>query len=127
MTRLKWNNRQAPTDLDDNPDTLPSYEFDYRRSSTPGTPSWPERHGREKFGPAIIKKAWKAGLVVVAEVEGFPYPVAAQEVRWGAAGVLEVKTLEGYRVPERLYTRSDAHGLTSTGILIEKEQSNEHS
>lgn len=122
MTKLNWNARQSPTDLDDSPNITASYEFDYRRSSTPGTPSWPERHGKEKFGPAIVKKAWKSGLVVVAEVEGFPHPVAAQEVRWGAAGVLEVKTLEGYRIPLRLYTRASAKGLDSTGLLIEESE-----
>lgn len=122
MTKLNWNQRQSPTDLDDSPNITASYEFDYRRSSTPGQPSWPERHGKEKFGPAIIKKAWKSGLVVVAEVEGFPHPVAAQEVRWGAAGVLELKCVEGWRIPQRLWTRPNAKGLTSSGLLIEESE-----
>lgn len=120
MSKLNWANRHDPGEFDVTAPEKPSYEFDYRRSTTPGTSSWPEKHGSEKFGPSLIKKAWKAGLIVVAEVEGFPYPVAAQELRWGAAGVIEVKTLEGYRVPERLWTRPNAKGLTSSGLLIEE-------
>lgn len=95
------------------------YSFDYTRGNKPGEPSWPERHGKERFGPALIGKAWKAGLVVVAEVEGFPHPVAVTESRWSDAGVLLVKTLEGYRIPDRIFTRPDAKNLTSSGLLIE--------
>lgn len=120
MTRLRWNERQSPTDLDDSPNTLPNYSFDYTRGTKHGEPSWPERHGKERFGPALIGKAWKAGLVVVAEVEGFPHPVAATETRWGAAGVLEVKCSEGWRIPNRLWTRDTVKGLDSTGLLIEE-------
>lgn len=92
----------------------PNYSFDHTRNVTPGAPSsWPE-----KFGPANIRKAWKAGLVVVAEITGFPRPVAVSEARWQGQ-VLEVKTLEGYRVAERIWTRPNAIGLMSTGELIE--------
>ncbi len=119
MSRLNWQQRQGPGDFDDTAPQQPSYEFDYRRNTTPGSSSWPEKHNGEKFGPSLIKKAWKAGLVVVAEVEGFPYPVAVTEARWAAAGVIEIKVLEGYAIPERLWTRPDARGLTSSGLLIE--------
>lgn len=118
--RLNWNARQSPGDLDDSPNVTVDYNFDYRRDTSPGArSSWPEKHSGQKFGPSFIKKAWQSGLVVVAEIEGFPHPIAAMELRWGAAGVIEVKTLESWKVPERLWTRPDARGLTSTGILIE--------
>lgn len=119
MTRLRWNERQSPTDLDDSPDTLPDYSFDYRRCTEHGKPSWPEKHGKEKFGPALIGKAWKAGLVVVAEVEGFPRPVAVTESRWGAAGVLQVRVSGSWCIPERLWTRTTVRGLDSTGLLVD--------
>lgn len=119
-TRLNWSSRQSPTDLDQPPSKVVDYNFDYRRSMEPGKPSWPEKHSGVKFGPAFIKKAWQSGLVVVAEIHDFPHPVAAMEVRWGAAGVLEIKVAEGWRVPERIWTRPDARGLTSTGLLIEE-------
>lgn len=119
MSRLNWNSRQSPTDLDDAPNVTVDYSFDYRRSNTPGQPSWPEKHSGQKFGPSFIGKAWKAGLVVVAEVEGFPHPVAVTESRWGAAGVLQIKCAEGWKIPERIWTRTSAKGLDSTGLLIE--------
>lgn len=115
MSRLNWNNRQSPTDFDATAPPDADYSFDYRRNTTPGGKSWPE-----KFGPAVIRKAWTSGLVVVAEVEGFPYPVAVTESRWNKAKVLEVKTLEGYRIPDHIWTRPDARGLTSSGLLVER-------
>jgi len=115
MSRLNWNNRQNPTDFDNTAPTTPDYSFDHRRSSAPGVPSWPD-----KFGPSNIRRAWKAGLVVVAEIEGFPHPVAVSEARWTEFGkILEVKTLEGYRVANRIWTRTSAKNLTSSGLLIE--------
>jgi len=113
VSRLNWNNRQNPTDFDNTAPTTPDYGFDHRRGSAPGMPSWPD-----KFGPSNIRRAWKAGLIVVAEIEGFPHPVAVSEARWEGQ-VLEVKTLEGYRIAERIWTRPDARGLKSTGELIE--------
>jgi hypothetical protein len=99
MARLKWNNtRQGPGDFDDTAPTVLDYSFDHARSVVPGGQSWPD-----KFGPANIRKAWKAGLVVVAQVPGFPHPVA----------------LEGYRIADRIWTRPDARHLTSSGLLIE--------
>lgn len=121
MSRLRWNERHSPTDFDNTAPPAVNYNFDYTRGIQHGEPSWPEKHSGQKFGPSLIGKAWKVGLVVVAEVEGIPYPVAAAETRWGAAGVLEVKCLEGWKVPNRIWTRPDARGLTSSGLLIEKE------
>lgn len=120
MSRLNWTQRQSPTDEDQIAPQEVSYEFDYTRCSEPGKPSWPEKHEGMKFGPSLIKQAWKKGLVVVAEVQGFPHPIAVQEMRWGEHGVLEVKTLEGYRVAERIWTRTSAKGMTSSGLLIEE-------
>jgi hypothetical protein len=111
--RLNWQRRQGPQDFDDSAPTQVTYDFDHRRNCTPGSQSWPE-----KFGPSSIKKAWKAGLVVVAEIEGYPYPVAVQEARWEGQ-VLTVKVLEGWKVVEHLWTRPDARNLTSSGLLIE--------
>lgn len=119
MTRLNWSSRQSPTDLDTPPDTTPNLQFDYR--SKGGTAPWPERHrfSGVKFGPALVKAAWKSGLVVVAYIDGFPNPVAVTETRWNAAKCFEVKTLEGWRLPWRLRTLTSSKGLMSTGELIE--------
>src|SRR6185369_10852442 len=112
---LNWaNQRHGPDEFDNTAPTTVDFSFDLRRNVTPGAlSSWPE-----KFGPSSIRKAWKAGLVVVAEIEGFPHPVAVAEARWEGQ-VLEVKTLEGYRIADRIWTRPDARGLQSTGELIE--------
>ena len=113
--RLNWQQRQGPQDFDDITPTREHFDFDHRRNTTPGSTSWPE-----KFGPSVIKKAWKAGLVVVAEIQDFPHPVAVGEARWTEFGkVLVVKTLEGWKVADRIWTRPDAKGLTSSGLLIE--------
>lgn len=117
MTRLNWNQRQSPGELDDSPSVKPTYEFDFRRNTTPGSSSWPEKFQGEKFGPSFIGKAWKAGLVVVAEVEGFPHPVAVTESKWITQGVLAVKVSGSWLIPNRLWTRTTVKGLDSTGLL----------
>lgn len=112
--------RRSPTDLDDETPPAPSPpQFDY--TSRGGATPWPERHRYAgiKFGPALIKAAWKAGFVVVAYIEGFQYPVAVTETRWNAAKCFEVKTLEGWRLPSRLRTLTSNKGLKSTGEWIE--------
>jgi hypothetical protein len=114
MGRLNWNNRQGPGDFDDTAPQIKSYGFDYARNVTGGD-SWPL-----KFGPSTIAAAWRNKLVVVAEIPGFPYPVAVASARW-CGQVLEVKTLEGYRIADRIWTRESAKGLTSSGLLIEDE------
>ena len=117
--RLNWANRQNPGEFDVSGPSEIDYSFDYRRNAEPGQPSWPEKHSGQKFGPSFIKRVWTKGLVVYAEIAGFPKPIAVQEARWGEHGVLEVKTLEGSRVAERLFTRPNARGLQSTGELVE--------
>lgn len=120
--RLNWNQRLSPTDADEIAPQEIDYSFDYRRNVTePGKPSWPERHSGQRFGPSFIRAAWRKGFVVYAEIDGFPRPLAVQEARWGEHGVLEVRTLEGYRIAERLFTRPDARGLSSTGELLEEK------
>ena len=115
MGRLNWNDRHSPTDFDNSAPKQETFEFDYCRNTTPGGQSWPD-----KFGPSSIRKAWANGLVVVAEIEGFPYPVAISEARWEGHGkVLTVKTLEGWKVPQRIQTRSTVKGLRCTGELVE--------
>jgi hypothetical protein len=117
MSRLNWNDRQAPTDFDNTAPKEVDYSFDHRRNLTPGASSWPE-----KFGPNVIRKAWANGLVVIAELEEVPHPVAVTEARWvkgTGSGVLQVKTLGNWLVPQRLYTRSSLAGLKSTGELVE--------
>lgn len=111
--RLNWANRQGPGEFDVSAPTVKSFAFDYHRSTAPNTDSWPKG-----FGPSVISKAWKHGLIVVAEIEGFPYPVAVTKSHWAANGVLEIDTLEGPRVPERIWTRPSAKGLTASGLLI---------
>ena len=118
MSRLKSNQRHAPTDLDDNPDQVQSYEFDYTHQG--GSSPWPEKHGKIKFGPSLIRQAWAAGFIVFAEIDRFPHPVAVKEAQW-TGGVLEVKTLDGPRIPRRLFTRASTKGLTVGGLLIEGE------
>ena len=121
--RSNSETRHSPTDLDE-PDERPkptreTLQFDYRYKG--GATPWPERHkfSKVKFGPALIKKAWKSGLVVVAYVEGFDRPVAVMETRWNAAKCFEVKTLEGWRLPLRIRTLTSTEGLQSTGEWIE--------
>jgi hypothetical protein len=115
VARLNWNDRHSPTDFDRTAPQPERFDFDHRRNTIPGSQSWPD-----KFGPANIRKAWKAGLVVVAEIDGFPHPVAVSEARWTEFGkVLEVKCLEGYKIANRIWTRPDARNLTSSGLLIE--------
>lgn len=119
MTKTYRIVRQSPTDLDEAGEVVPSLQFDYRRKG--GAAPWPERHkfSGVKFGPALVKAAWKAGLIVVAYVDGFPNPVAVTETRWNAAKCFEVKTLEGWRLPLRLRTLTSSEGLKSTGEFIE--------
>lgn len=113
--RLNWANRQSPGEFDVSAPTTETHDFDHRRNATPGSQSWPD-----KFGPANIRKAWKSGLVVVAEIEGFPYPVAVSEARWtDFQKTLTVKTLEGWKIADRIWTRPNARGLTTSGLLIE--------
>lgn len=121
--RSNSETRHSPTDLDE-PDEKPkvtreTLQFDYRYKG--GATPWPERHrfSKVKFGPALVKKAWQVGLIVLAEVDGFDHPVAVTEARWNAAKCFEVKALEGWRLPQRLFTRTDARGLQSTGEWIE--------
>lgn len=123
--RSNSETRHSPTDLDE-PDekqrptpTTENMQFDYHYRG--GSNCWPERHkySKIKFGPGLIKKAWQVGLIVLAEVDGFDHPVAVTEARWNAAKCFEVKALEGWRLPQRLFTRTDARGLQSTGEWIE--------
>lgn len=112
--------RRSPTDLDESPAVTPGpplFDYTHKGGATP----WPERHRYTgiKFGPALVKAAWKAGLVVVAYVEGFQHPVAVTETRWNAAKCFEVKTLEGWRLPLRVRTLASSKGLKSTGEWIE--------
>lgn len=115
--------RYSPTDLDI-PDERPTpsaanMQFDYRHRG--GATPWPVRHKFTgiKFGPALLKRAWKDGLIVIAYIEGFPNPVAVTESRWNAAKCFEVKTLEGWKLPSRLRTLTSSRGLRSTGEYIE--------
>ena len=114
--RLNWQQRQGPQDFDDTAPIAQSLEFNYAHQG--GAGPWPLRHGNIKFGPALIRRAWESGLVVYAEIENWPHPVAVREAQW-TGGVLEVKTLDGPRIPLRLFTRPTAAGLTSSGFLIE--------
>lgn len=112
--------RRSPTDLDDETPAAPGPpQFDYTHKG--GATPWPERHRFTgiKFGPGLVKKAWKSGLVVVAYVEGFPNPVAVTETRWNAANCFEVKCAEGWRLPLRIRTLTSTRGLRSTGEWIE--------
>lgn len=120
MPRDKYNSRKTPTDLDDTP-LKPILEFDYQRSRVPGTDSWPARHYGIKFGPALVRRALASGLWVVAEVAEIPYPVVIKEARWEGQG-LEVLTLEGWRSPDRLFTRTTAVGFTASGLLMEGKE-----
>jgi hypothetical protein len=114
--RLNWSSRQSPTDLD-TPPLEPVLEFDIRRNvAKPGVTAWPEKYFGQRFGPSLIRKALRAGLVVVAEIEGLPYPIAIKDARWDGE-ILEVVTLEGPRIPDRLFTRKSLKGFTSSGLL----------
>lgn len=117
MSRLNFNSRRSPDDFDNTAPQQPSLEFDYTHKG--GAEPWPLTHSGMKFGPSLIARAWKTGLVVYAEVDGFPYPVAVQKAQW-TNHCLEVITLDGPRIPRRLFTRTTTKGLTSSGLLIEQ-------
>lgn len=120
MTRLNWSNdRQSPDDFDNTAPVTPSYQFDY--TSKGGHTPWPERHkySKVKFGPSLIKQAWKSGLVVIAYIEGFPHPVAVTEARWNAAKCFEVRSQGIWYLPLRIRTLKSTKGLMSTGEWIE--------
>lgn len=113
--RLNWANRQNPGEFDETAPPAVTYEFDHRRNTLPGSDSWPKG-----FGPSTIGKAWRNGLVVVAEIQSYPHPVAVVESRWGkgiAGRVLEVRDQGRWHVPDRLYTRTSVKGLSSTGEI----------
>lgn len=114
--KLNWVQRLSPTDEDAIAPSEVSYEFDYTHAG--GASGWPTHHQGVKFGPALIKKAWAAGLVVYAVIEGFPHPIAVKEARW-SNNTLTVETLEGKRWPTRLFTRPNVRGMTTSGELIE--------
>lgn len=105
-----WSSRQSPSDLDTPPQLEPVLDFDIRRNSEYGRTTWPEKHFGQKFGPAFINKALKAGKYVLADIEDFPRPVVVQGARW-VGPVLEVLTLEGYRIPERVFTLESLKGF----------------
>ena len=116
--RLNWSStRHGPDEFDNSAPETQSLEFDYHHAGDANP--WPEKHGKIKFGPALIKKAWASGLFVYCEVQGWPHPVAAKEARWCEGNVLEVKTVEGMVLPTRLFTRRTAAGLTVGGVLLE--------
>lgn len=124
MTRLNWSSRESPTDLDtppDDPSAARNLQFDY--TSRGGASPWPERHkfSRVKFGPALIRAAWKAGLVVVAYVDGFDHPVAVTESRWNAAKCFEVRSQGIWYLPKRIKTAKMSQALKSTGEYIEDD------
>jgi hypothetical protein len=115
MPRDKYNSRQGPSDLEDVP-LKAVLEFDIQRP-------WPQRYFNQRFGPSMVQRALRGGLVVYAEIAEAPYPIAIKEARWvGFGKILEVKTLEGWRVPERLFTRPDVTHLTGSGLLLEKKE-----
>jgi len=116
MTRLNWSSRKGPGDLDEPPQLQPVLEFDIRRGD-----GWPTTYFGQKFGPSLIRKAIANGFIVVAEVPDVPYPIAIKEARW-CGEVLEVITLEGPRVPNRLFTRTSMKGFTTSGLLMEDDQ-----
>ena len=103
MPRDKYNQRKSPTDLDQPPEKLaPLLEFDL-------TKPWPERYFGQRFGPSLIRKAQAAGYYVMAEIDDAPVPVTVNDARWEGE-VLEVLTLEGYRIPQRLFTLTSLRG-----------------
>lgn len=114
--RLNWSStRHGPGEFDNSAPETPRYDFDHTRNVMPGGQSWPEG-----FGPASIRKAWAHGLVVIAELEEVPHPVAVTEARWvKGTKVLQVRVSGCWLIPSRLYTRDTVAGLKSTGELVE--------
>lgn len=117
MSRLNWNQRQSPTDMDDTAPTAVSYEFDYTHQG--GSQPWPLKHCGIKFGPSLIRQSLAHGLLVFAEIDGFPHPIMVKEARW-LGTTFQVGTLEKWANPRRVFTRTSAKGMTSSGLLIEE-------
>lgn len=111
--------RHGPGEHDNITPTIQSLEFDYSHAG--GATPWPLRHGEVKWGPALVRRALASGLLVYAVVPDVPYPVLVKEARWDKAGTFQVSTLEKWAIPGRVFTRTTAKGLTSSGLLIEKE------
>lgn len=109
----RFNSRNTPSDLDDTP-LAPILEFDLTRP-------WPERYFGQRFGPALVRKALSKGLLVLAEVADVPYPIVVKRVQW-TGKVLEVVTLEGPRIANRLFTRKSMKNVTSSGLLMEAKE-----
>lgn len=110
MGRLNWNQRQSPTDMDDTAPTKPSLEFDI---SSP----FPERVNGKRIGPSMITNALKSGLYVLCCIHDIPGIWAVDGARWSNPGegagrkLLEVHTINGYRVAQRIWTPKTLKGI----------------
>ena len=104
MTRLNWSSRQSPTDLDEPPQKLePVLDFELQRP-------WPEKYFGQRFGPSYIRKVLASGRYIMCEISGIPEQWVVSDARW-VDNVMEVQTLQGWRVPERLWTLGSLNGV----------------
>lgn len=74
---------------------------------------WPKIYYGQKFGPSLIRKSLKAGLYVMAEIPEVPVPVVVTDVRWikNVPEAIEVLVMEGWRIPNRIWTVATLKGL----------------
>jgi len=96
------NTRQAPTDLDQ-PPPEPVLDFDLTRP-------WPEKYFGQRFGPGFLRKVLRSGRYILCEIEGVPEQWSVSDARWEGT-VLEVYTLQGWRIADRLWTVETLKGF----------------
>lgn len=96
--------RQSPTDIDAAPEKpAPVLTFDLAAP-------FPERYHGRRFGPALIDRSLAAGNYIIAELVGLPGQFPISSARW-QFDVLEVLTINGWRLPARLFTLTTLKGF----------------
>lgn len=102
--RLNWSSRRSPTDLDEPPPKLePVLEFELCRP-------WPEKYFGQRFGPSYLRKVLASGRYIMCEIDTIPEHWPVSDAKW-ADGVLLVETLQGWKVPTRMWTVASLKGI----------------
>ncbi len=100
----KHNRRQTPTDLDQPPEKLePVLDFEFQRP-------WPERYFGQRFGPGYINRVLASGRYILCTIDQIPEEWSVDNARW-VGEILEVHCLQGWRVPDRIWTVGELKGV----------------
>lgn len=71
---------------------------------------FPEKHNGQRFGPRLIERSLQAGSYVMAELIGITGQFPVSSARW-EFDALEVLIINGWRLPERLFTLKTLQGF----------------